>query len=236
MFLRAFHNTLVFKTRPGLKFLSVRRAFFVPTWKLALSEKEKDLALSEKDKDLMLAEKNMELVKRDLKHLTTEKDLVIEKKDLEVENVKKDLEFERYKNKIAASEVLKKSSVITIRSAVETIALLSSPLPGSTATKLAELYKRDKKEIDRKFKALCVKFNALSYSGTIPLNIYQSLSTHIHGGGYPIACSIKDPTLSPAEWAFVIALFDTKLSRDSFQVYDIDNNLIDLEQVFSDDV
>jgi hypothetical protein len=54
----------------------------------------------------------------------------------------------------------------------------------------------------------------------IPSLIYHSISTHSHAGKYPIECHVKDRMLSPAEWAFIIAIFEKNLPGDAFVVYD----------------
>lgn len=71
----------------------------------------------------------------------------------------------------------------------------------------------------------CSKLNTPRDS-KVPSNIYHKISTHIHGGKYPIECHTVDRLFSPGEWAFVIAVLVTNLTADAYAVYDSNDSLI----------
>ena len=64
------------------------------------------------------------------------------------------------------------------------------------------------------------------FDSRVPASIYHSISTHIHGGKYPIECHTNDRLFSPGEWAFIIADLETNLSSDAYAVYDSNDALI----------
>jgi len=185
---------------------------------------EKTIADLEKEKLKTIADLEKEKLK-------TIADLEREKTELEREKKHdkqiSDLRVHHLEDKLktASLEVFKQCSVYSVRAAVESIVAIQQPGPIGTSKKIMNEFARND-TLRLKYDELCKMFNCVNNSSKIPENIYHSLSSQIHGGGMPIRCFISDKTLSPAEWAFVIALFKVYLPPESFVVYDQQNNEI----------
>jgi hypothetical protein len=143
-------------------------------------------------------------------------------KDKEIANVEnvKDKEIatltERLRNASTAVLVAKES--YTVRAAVECLMDLHyKSVSGGMQNKIDSAFQ--KPNLMKEFETLCQQFNSKPDKRVVQ-NLYHSLSSHVHGGGFPIQCHTTNNILTPAEWAAVIALFKTYLAPDAFQVFD----------------
>ena len=180
---------------------------------------------------LELAKKDVEFKKVLAKKECDWKD-VLAKKDVEFEKVlaKKDVQLAilNEKLKVSNQETLIERQSYSIRAAVETLLLKKYPgQPRKMEEKLQKYWNEDE-SLKQTYSDLCEKFNCSNYSDKVPSKLYHSLSSQIHGGGYPIQCHIKDSTLSAAEWSFIIAIFKLNLPAKGYSVYDSEENEMDI--------
>ncbi len=106
---------------------------------------------------------------------------------------------------------------------IETIFSLNQPKVRGIQNKVNADLKEAKYTL--KIAEWCKKLNT-PFDRKVADNIYHSISTHSHAGRYPIECHTNDTTLSQAEWALVIAVFDVNLPADAYVVYDSNNDLL----------
>ncbi len=204
---------------------SFRRSFLVLK---KTAELEKDLA--KKEVELRLekdrAKKESELEKDHAKKESELKlDYALKVQEKEFENRELSTQLKR-----ANTELLKKLQVVGIRAALESIVTIAQPNIRGIQNKIDQDYKSNRM-LKKEYARLCQLFNCSNYSDDVPSRIYHALSTHAHGGGLPIRCHLSDSTLSPAEWAFVIAFFRCHILPEAFVVFDNSNYKINLDSL-----
>ena len=79
-------------------------------------------------------------------------------------------------------------------------------------------YKEDPK-LQEAYREICEKLDC-PHCPDVPSKIYQSLEKLNLPPKYPLHCDISDPSLTPTQWAFVLAMLDTYLSVTAFNAFD----------------
>ena len=169
---------------------------------------------------LELAKKDVEFEKAVAKKDWDWKD-VVAKKDVELAILNERL-------KVSNQETLIEKQSYSVRAAVETLLIKLYPgRPQRMEEKLQKYWNEDA-SLKQTYADLCETLNCSNYADKVPSKLYHSLSSKIHGGGYPIRCYIKDSTLSAAEWSFVIAVFKLNLPDGGYSVFDSEENKMDI--------
>ncbi|KAJ3317477.1 hypothetical protein HDV06_001531 [Boothiomyces sp. JEL0866] len=179
-----------------------------------------------------------------IKQIIDKKDDVINQKDTQIKELFNDLKanskellqavktYEKenarleYSLKSITSDYLQANQVITVRAAIESIMYLKYKHIKGTQERINQ--ETNTECFQAHFKTLCTKLKCLNYSQSVLPNLYNSISTHAHGGGHYVDCHLKDSTFSPAEWAAIISIFKCNLPKEDFKVYGKDDKEIDL--------
>ena len=158
--------------------------------------------------------------------------LELAKKDVEFEKAvaKKDVELAilNERLKVSNQETLIEKQSYSVRAAVETLLIKLYPGKPQRMEEKLQKYWNEDASLKQTYADLCETLNCSNYADKVPSKLYHSLSSKIHGGGYPIRCYIKDSTLSAAEWSFVIAVFKLNLPDGGYSVFDSEENKMDI--------
>jgi hypothetical protein len=190
-----------------------------------------ELAKKELESERVVAKKELEWERAVAKKGLEWKD-VLAKKELEWKDVlaKKDVELAILNEKLKTSnlETLILRESYSIRAAIEILLLKHYPQrPRKMEDKLLKYWSEEPK-LRETYSSLCQKLNCSDYWEKVPSKVYHSLSSGIHGGGYPIRCHINDSSLSPAEWSFIISVLKLNLPKDGYMVFDMEGNEMDI--------
>lgn len=204
-------------------FLFGTRSFL--TWKSNVDFLKQELQftkeLMKNQNQLLAKDKENQLLAKDKEILAKEKDKEILAKDNEILSL-------NYQLKSSNLQVLVERQSYSVRAAVETLLLHRYPEKPRGMEEKLRMYLNEDPYLRKTYAQVCHKLNCSNYADKAPRNLYHNMSSKVHGGGFPINCSISNSNLSVAEWSLVISLFKMNLPKEAFNVYDNQGNLMDI--------